>query len=47
MANEELIAALREADAVRYGEFELSHGGTESLVTASDLLADAPDDVDA
>jgi len=28
MANEELIAALRDADAVRYGEFELSHGGT-------------------
>ena len=30
MANEELIAALREADAVRYGEFELSHGGTSN-----------------
>ncbi|PSP62350.1 orotate phosphoribosyltransferase [Halobacteriales archaeon QH_8_67_36] len=28
MANQELIAALRDADAVRYGEFELSHGGT-------------------
>lgn len=28
MANNELIAALRDADAVRYGEFELSHGGT-------------------
>ena len=28
MANQELIAALREADAVKYGEFELSHGGT-------------------
>ncbi|MFW5949398.1 MAG: orotate phosphoribosyltransferase, partial [Halolamina sp.] len=25
---DELIGALREADAVRYGEFELSHGGT-------------------
>ncbi|MFB6281054.1 MAG: orotate phosphoribosyltransferase [Haloferacaceae archaeon] len=24
----ELLAALRDADAVRYGEFELSHGGT-------------------
>ena len=30
MANQELIAALREADAVKYGEFELSHGGTSS-----------------
>lgn len=28
MADEELIAALRAADAVRFGEFELSHGGT-------------------
>ncbi|MFC6772273.1 orotate phosphoribosyltransferase, partial [Halorubrum pallidum] len=24
----DLIAALRAADAVRFGEFELSHGGT-------------------
>jgi len=30
MANEELIAALRDAEAVRYGEFELSHGGTSN-----------------
>jgi len=30
MANQELIAALREADAVKYGEFELSHGGTSN-----------------
>ncbi|WP_132058940.1 orotate phosphoribosyltransferase [Halorussus amylolyticus] len=28
MANDELIAALEDADAVKYGEFELSHGGT-------------------
>ena len=28
MANQALIDALRDADAVRYGEFELSHGGT-------------------
>ncbi|ADJ13686.1 orotate phosphoribosyltransferase [Halalkalicoccus jeotgali] len=28
MADTDLIAALREADAVQYGEFELSHGGT-------------------
>ncbi|MBV0902126.1 orotate phosphoribosyltransferase [Haloarcula salina] len=30
MANEELIAALRDAEAVKFGEFELSHGGTSS-----------------
>jgi len=30
MANQELIAALRDADAVKYGEFELSHGGTSN-----------------
>ena len=28
MADPALIAALRDADAIRYGEFELSHGGT-------------------
>jgi len=28
MTTEGLIAALRDAEAVRYGEFELSHGGT-------------------
>jgi len=28
MANQALIDALRDADAVQYGEFELSHGGT-------------------
>lgn len=28
MASEELIDALREVDAVRFGEFELAHGGT-------------------
>jgi orotate phosphoribosyltransferase len=30
MPNQELIAALRDADAVKYGEFELSHGGTSN-----------------
>ena len=30
MTNQELIAALRDADAVKYGEFELSHGGTSN-----------------
>jgi len=28
MTNEGLIAALRDTEAVRFGEFELSHGGT-------------------
>jgi len=28
MVNRELIDALRDADAVKFGEFELSHGGT-------------------
>jgi orotate phosphoribosyltransferase len=28
MVNQELIDALRDADAVKFGEFELSHGGT-------------------
>jgi orotate phosphoribosyltransferase len=28
MANQDLIAALRAADAVQFGEFELAHGGT-------------------
>jgi orotate phosphoribosyltransferase len=28
MVNQELIDALRAADAVKFGEFELSHGGT-------------------
>jgi orotate phosphoribosyltransferase len=27
---DELVAALRDADAVRFGEFELSHGGTSN-----------------
>ena len=30
MAKEDLIQALRDADAVKYGEFELSHGGTSN-----------------
>ncbi len=30
MADQALITALREANAVKFGEFELSHGGTSS-----------------
>ncbi|WP_439027731.1 orotate phosphoribosyltransferase [Haloarchaeobius sp. DT45] len=51
MASEELIAALKAADAVQFGEFELSHGGTseyyvdkylfETDPTCLDLIAEA------
>lgn len=30
MANQELIEALRNAEAIQYGEFELAHGGTSN-----------------
>jgi orotate phosphoribosyltransferase len=30
MTNQQLIDALRDADAVKFGEFELSHGGTSN-----------------
>ncbi|RXK50472.1 orotate phosphoribosyltransferase [Halorientalis pallida] len=30
MPNQQLIDALRDADAVKFGEFELSHGGTSN-----------------
>ncbi|UPV75794.1 orotate phosphoribosyltransferase [Halorussus limi] len=42
MANEELIAALREADAVKYGEFELSHGGTSDYYVDKYLFETDP-----
>ena len=42
MANEELIAALRDADAVRYGEFELSHGGTSDYYVDKYLFETDP-----
>ncbi|MCU4925435.1 orotate phosphoribosyltransferase [Halobacteria archaeon AArc-dxtr1] len=51
MPNQELIDALRDADAVQFGEFELSHGGTseyyvdkylfETDPTCLDLIASA------
>jgi orotate phosphoribosyltransferase len=43
MANEELIAALRDADAVKYGEFELSHGGTSDYYVDKYLFETSPD----
>jgi orotate phosphoribosyltransferase len=42
MANEELIAALQDADAVRYGEFELSHGGTSDYYVDKYLFETDP-----
>ncbi|MFC4448515.1 orotate phosphoribosyltransferase [Halorussus aquaticus] len=42
MTNEELIAALRDADAVKYGEFELSHGGTSDYYVDKYLFETDP-----
>jgi orotate phosphoribosyltransferase len=37
-----LVAALREADAVRFGEFELSHGGTSEYYVDKYRFETAP-----
>lgn len=42
MANQELITALRDADAVQYGEFELSHGGTSDYYVDKYLFETDP-----
>jgi orotate phosphoribosyltransferase len=42
MPNDELIAALRDADAVRFGEFELSHGGTSTYYVDKYLFETDP-----
>ncbi|WP_224332979.1 orotate phosphoribosyltransferase [Haloprofundus halobius] len=42
MANEELIAALRDAEAVKFGEFELSHGGTSDYYVDKYLFETDP-----
>ncbi len=42
MVDSELIAALRDADAVQYGEFELSHGGTSSYYVDKYLFETDP-----
>lgn len=42
MTNKELIAALRDADAVQYGEFELSHGGTSDYYVDKYLFETDP-----
>lgn len=43
MTNEELIDALRSADAVQFGEFELSHGGTSDYYVDKYVFETNPD----
>jgi len=43
MTNQELIDALRAADAVKFGEFELSHGGTSDYYVDKYLFETDPD----
>jgi orotate phosphoribosyltransferase len=42
MTNDELIAALRDADAIQFGEFELSHGGTSEYYVDKYLFETDP-----
>ncbi|WP_306052725.1 orotate phosphoribosyltransferase [Natronococcus wangiae] len=42
MTNQDLIDALREAEAVRFGEFELSHGGTSEYYVDKYLFETDP-----
>ncbi|MDY6817552.1 MAG: orotate phosphoribosyltransferase [Halobacteriales archaeon] len=42
MADQELIDALRAADAVKFGEFELSHGGTSNYYVDKYLFETDP-----
>ncbi|MFB6123431.1 MAG: orotate phosphoribosyltransferase [Haloferacaceae archaeon] len=43
MANQDLIDALRAADAVKFGEFELAHGGTSEYYVDKYLFETDPD----
>ena len=43
MVDQELIEALRDADAVRFGEFELSHGGTSEYYVDKYVFETDPD----
>lgn len=43
MANQELIEALRDADAVKFGTFELSHGGTSEYYIDKYLFETDPE----
>ncbi|GAA0648305.1 orotate phosphoribosyltransferase [Salarchaeum japonicum] len=42
MANDDLIRALRDADSVQFGEFELSHGGTSEYYVDKYLFETDP-----
>ncbi|AEH36899.1 orotate phosphoribosyltransferase [Halopiger xanaduensis] len=42
MTNQELIDALRDAEAVKFGEFELSHGGTSEYYVDKYLFETDP-----
>lgn len=42
MTNQDLIDALREAEAVKFGEFELSHGGTSEYYVDKYLFETDP-----
>jgi len=42
MTNQQLIDALRDADAVKFGEFELSHGGTSDYYVDKYLFETDP-----
>jgi orotate phosphoribosyltransferase len=43
MPNQQLIDALRDTDAVRFGEFELSHGGTSDYYVDKYVFETSPD----
>jgi orotate phosphoribosyltransferase len=43
MADQQLIDALRDAEAVRFGEFELSHGGTSQYYIDKYVFETNPD----
>jgi len=43
MPNQRLIDALRDADAVKFGEFELSHGGTSNYYVDKYVFETSPD----
>ncbi|AGB37646.1 orotate phosphoribosyltransferase [Natronococcus occultus] len=47
MTNQDLIDALRAADAVQFGEFELSHGGTSEYYVDKYLFETDPDCLEA
>ena len=42
MADEDLIRALRDAEAVKFGEFELAHGGTSEYYVDKYLFETDP-----